>query len=240
MITTLPQDELLELGARHRADYLVEQAGYTLGLAAKDGAPLAALLPKGYLAEMKEALAKLTAALKDKALTAEESKNATGAQNEAFARGKVWRRKVMYRSRRAARMGTKMPEELTRPADVRSVPALAGQLDRMVKLLESVNTSNSASDTAALVKEGAAIAVFLKTADAAQELKRLKELPDAVKGFYLQKGTLYVGLKVINDAGRELHAENPEQASVYNLSILRRRHGIKKGQQDVPEGQESK
>jgi len=240
MITTLPQDELLELGARHRADYLVEQAGYTLGLAAKDGAPLAALLPKSYLTEMKEAQAKLTAALKDKALMAEESKNATGAQNEAFAKAKVWRRKAMYRSRRAARMGTKMPEELTKPADARSVPALAGQLDRMVKLLESVNTSNSGSDTAVLIKEGTAIAMFLKTTDAAQEVKRLKELPDAVKAFYLQKGTLYVGLKVINDAGRELHAENPEQATVYNLAILRRRHGVKKEPQDAPEAKESK
>lgn len=225
MITTLPQDELLELGTRHRADYLVEQAGYTLGLAAQDGAPLAALLPKGYLAEMKEAQAKLSAALKDKALTAEESKNATGAQNQAFAKAKVWRRKVMYRCRRAARMGTKMPEELTRPADARSVPALSGQLDRMVKLLES-----SGGD-AALVKEGAALTVALKTADAAQELKRLKELPDAVKGFYLQKGTLYVGLKVINDAGRELHAESPQEASVYNLDIL-----LKRGRNHRKEG----
>ena len=239
MITTLPHDELLELGARHRADYLVEQSGYTLGLAAKDGAPLAALLPKGYLTEMKEAQQKLTEALKDKALMAEESKNATGAQNEAFAKAKVWRRKAMYRSRRAARMGTKMPEELTKPGDVRSVPALAGQLDRMVKLLESVITSNS-TENAVLIKEGAALTVTLKTADAAQELKRLKELPDAVKGFYLQKGTLYVGLKVINDAGRELHAENPEQATVYNLSILRRRHGVKKEPQDAPEAKESK
>ena len=230
MITTLPQDELLELGARHRADYLVEQAGYTLGLAARDGAPLAALLPKSFLAGMKEAQVKLSAALKDKALTAEESKNATGAQNQAFARGKVWRRKAMYRSRRAARMGTKMPEELTRPADVRSVPALAGQLDRMVKLLESEKASLSA-DTAALVKAGQEIAQALKTADAAQELKRLKELPDAVKGFYLQKGTLYVGLKVINDAGRELHAENPQEASVYNLDIL-----LKRGRNHRKEG----
>lgn len=239
MITTLPQDELLELGARHRADYLAEQAGYTLELAAKDGAPLAALLPKNYLTEMKEALAKLTEALQDKALMAEESKNATGAQNEAYARGKVWRRRVMYRCRRAARMGTKMPDELTKPGDVRSVPALSGQLDRMIKLLESVITSSS-TENAALIKEGLAISQTLKTADAAQELKCLKELPDAVKAFYLQKGTLYVGLKVINDAGRELHAESPEQASAYNLSILRRRHGVKKEQQDVPEAQETK
>lgn len=228
MITTLPQDELLELGARYRADYLVEQSGYTLGLAARDGAGLSALLPKSFLAEMKEAQAKLSEALKDKALTAEESKNATGTQNQAFARGKVWRRKVMYRCRRAARMGTKMPEELTRPADVRSVPALSGQLDRMVKLLESVSSS---TDNLPLIKEGAALVQELKTADAAQELKRLKELPDAVKAFYLQKGTLYVGLKVINDAGREFHAESPQEASVYNLDIL-----LKRGRNHRKEG----
>jgi hypothetical protein len=37
MITEVSQDELVVLGSRNRADYLVEQAGYTLGLAALDG-----------------------------------------------------------------------------------------------------------------------------------------------------------------------------------------------------------
>ncbi len=234
MITTLAHDELMSMGARYRADYLAEQAGYTLGLAAKDGTALAALLPKDYLAEMKEAQAGLSAALKDKALMAEESKSATGAQNAAYAKAKVWRRKVMHRCRRAARLGTKMPDELTKLNDVRTVPALAGQLDKMVKLLESEKASLMA-DTAALITEGQGIAQALKAADAAQELKRLKELPQTVQAFYLQKGTVYVGLKVINDAGRELHADSPEQAAAYNLSILRRRHNNKKAPEAQPQ-----
>jgi hypothetical protein len=41
MITTMPPEELMSMGERYRADYLVEQGGYSLGIAAKDGKTLA-------------------------------------------------------------------------------------------------------------------------------------------------------------------------------------------------------
>ena len=37
MAISMQKNELVVLGARYRANYLVEQAGYTLGIAAKDG-----------------------------------------------------------------------------------------------------------------------------------------------------------------------------------------------------------
>jgi len=42
-----------------------------------------------------------------------------------------------------------------------------------------------------------------------------------------QKGTLYTALKVVNDAGHELYADNATAAARYNLSILQRRAGKK-------------
>ena len=51
MITEMNRNDLIAMGARVRADYLVEQAGYTLGIAALDGKPLDDLLPDGYVAE---------------------------------------------------------------------------------------------------------------------------------------------------------------------------------------------
>jgi hypothetical protein len=49
MQTTIPKDELQEIGRRFRADYLAEQAGYTFGIAAAEGEDLSDLLPDGFL-----------------------------------------------------------------------------------------------------------------------------------------------------------------------------------------------
>ncbi len=61
-----------------------------------------------------------------------------------------------------------------------------------------------------------------------QEVKRLSTLPAKVRDYYAAKGRLYVGLKVINDAGHELHASDADAAGRYNLKILHRR-GTKAG-----------
>lgn len=239
MITELNAEKLIELGERHRADYLVEQSGYTQGIAAKEGSPLAALLPANYLTEVRAETEKVSTAMKDKTLVASESKNSTTSQNQALANAKVWRTKVVHRCRRAERMGKDMPEELTRTNDVRNVPAVAGQIDKMVKLLEA-NKANLMADTTALVTQGQSIAKALKEADAGQEVKRLRDLPEAVRAFYQSKGTLYMGLKAINDAGRELYAATPDKAAIYNLSILRRHYSPRKENGKQEQVQESK
>ena len=48
MITNQPQAQLAATGARHRAAHLVQQAGYTLGIATSAGKPLADLLSTGF------------------------------------------------------------------------------------------------------------------------------------------------------------------------------------------------
>lgn len=81
MITTLSEDDLVALGSRQRATYLGLQAGYTLGIAAADGAALADILPDGYLAETATLKNEVEAAFKDKALADAEAKDATLDQN---------------------------------------------------------------------------------------------------------------------------------------------------------------
>ena len=49
MSTTPDTARLAAIGVRFRAPYLVQQAGYTLGIAAAEGAGLTALLPAGFL-----------------------------------------------------------------------------------------------------------------------------------------------------------------------------------------------
>ncbi|MDO9069168.1 MAG: hypothetical protein Q7W05_12010 [Deltaproteobacteria bacterium] len=237
MITNLPPEELMSMGERYRADYLVEQGGYSLGIAAKDGKTLAVLLPVNFLAEVRAALDSVSSAMKDKTVAAADSKSATVSQNAAFAGAKLWRTKVMHRCRRAASMGKPMPDELVHVNKAKTVPAVISQMDKMTKLLET-NKADLAADTAALLKQGLELTAALKAADAGQEVKKFKDLPDAVRAFYQNKGLLYIGLKVINDAGRELHAGEPEKASQYNFSILRRNHGKKaQGEADpAPKG----
>jgi hypothetical protein len=65
----------------------------------------------------------------------------------------------------------------------------------------------------------------LQQADAAQEQTRAAYLPASVTAFYARKGELYLGLKVINDAGHELHAGDLQAAAKYNLSLLHRHPG---------------
>lgn len=225
MITGLKTDELLALGARYRANYLAEQAGYTLGIAAADEPALAALLPEGYLAELKEAADKMSKSAKDKALAQAESKEATKSQTAEMQRAKVWRRTVAKRALMARRTGKEIPEGLTILTAVTTLPAMAGKVEAMVKLLEANLGNLHGSGLQELLDRGKAILNELRHVDAEQEVKRLKSLPDAVREFYINKGTVYIGIKVVNDAGHALYADQPDRAARYNLNILYRTGG---------------
>ncbi len=64
MITSIGRDELAKMGAGLPSTYLVQQTGYTIGIAAGEGEPLAAILPAGYLREVEGAKAAVEASMK--------------------------------------------------------------------------------------------------------------------------------------------------------------------------------
>jgi hypothetical protein len=219
---------VIELGSRNRAGYILEQYGYTMGLAKLDGNALADLLPKGYLDEVANVADELRAAFKQKELSAKESKGSTEKVNELLRDAKVWRRAIVSRATRAKRLGEKIPDALLKADNVNGVAGVSSQMDKMLKLVEVNAGSLPGTDVKALIKEGAALAQSIRLLDADHEVKRLKSLPESVKEFYYAKGLLYTGIKVINDAGRELHAGDPSSSSKYNLTILYRHTGRKK------------
>ena len=237
MIISIPKDELVVIGARHRANYLVEQAGYTLGIAAKDGQALNDLLPEGFSDEVKVYVEKVTAAMQDKELMVEESKDATKKQNRAAKDAKVWRRKAVNRAVRGVRLGAGMPDGLLSIGRASKIPELQGQIEIMTKLFEENIAKMPGKGADKLLEEGKAIAEAFRASDADQEVKRLRALPDSVQSFYEQKGLLHTGLKAINDAGHELYAHNSEAAAKYNLAILYRSAGKKKD--DTPPTEET-
>ncbi len=228
MITNMNKEDVIALGVRNRAAYLIEQAGYTLGLARLDGAALDGILPAGYRDELAACAASVSAALKDRVLAGEEAKGSTRGQNEAMRRAKVWRRAAASRANRARRLGNAMPAGLLTYDRAQSVPAVAEQVENMAQLLEANASAIPGGGLEDMISEGRALAAEIKAMDAVQEVKLLKSLPDAVRRFYHEKGLLFTGIKVINDAGRELHAGNPTDAAKYNLSILYRNTGRKK------------
>jgi hypothetical protein len=225
------------MGAHHRASYLVQQAGYTLGLAAADGAALSALLPPNYLDQVAQARNDVDHARQDKVNMEAESKQATNAQNIQVRAAKVWLRKAVKRSQRAQRQGATVAAELTQIGRTQTVPAILEQVSKVLALLASHATEldSLGPPTQPLIDEGQQLYDTLQQVDADQERTRAAVLPASVVAFYTRKGELYVGLKVINDAGHELHAQDPQAAAKYNLSILNRHPGQAAAPSEQPE-----
>jgi len=227
MITKQTAFELAGVGGRYRASYLIPQAGYTLGIAIADGDALAALLPPGFLDEVARLRDDLDKARQDKAAIAAEAKQATTAQNQQLHALKVWHRKVANRARRLARAGGSVPAELVLIGSNQTVPAILDQTSRVLGLLAENAAALATVGPAVepLIEQGRTLYQGLDQADTTQEKVRASELPASVVSFYAKKGELYTGLKIINDAGHELHAHDPQAAARYNLSILYRRSG---------------
>lgn len=224
MITAHTANDLAKTGARYRASYLVQQASYTLGIAAADGAAFVALLPPNYLDQVAQARNDVDQARQDRTNLEAESKHATTAQNTQLRAAKVWIRKVVKRSQRAQRQGSQIADELTQIGRSQTVPAVLEQVSRTLALLRShaAELDQVGPPTQPLIDEGQTLYDTLQQADADQERTRTAELPASVLAFYARKGELYLGLKVINDAGHELHAGDLQAAAKYNLSILHR------------------
>lgn len=220
-----PQDDettLANLGSRLRAEYLVQQAQYTLEVAQADGPELWALLPAEHERTLRGLMQVVEARRRERTVLAEESRLATRAQNEWIAQGKVWRRKVVSRAKLGTRLGKKLPGKLLRIGRADTVQPLLSQMSDMVNLLEQY-AADIPGGVRELVEEGRHIVQQLSSVDAKQEAKRLAELPQAVRAYHAEKARLYLAIKAIHDAGRELHAEDGPMAARYNLSILYRR-----------------
>ena len=153
-----------------------------------------------------------------------------------IADGKVWRRKVSTRAQRAVRLGHQIPDKLLHISSATTVAQMASQVEEMLRLFSDHKADIPGAGAADLIKEGQTLVATLTADEALHNVKRLKDLPAAVAKFYALKGTLYTALKVINDAGRELHAASHADAAKYSLSVLHRKptHHAKPASQPAP------
>jgi len=198
-----------------------------LGIAAADGPALAALLPANFVEQVTQARNDVDQARQDKYNLAAESRHATTTQNTQLRAAKVWRRKTVKRAQRAQRQGVDIADELTQMGSAQSVPAVLDEVSKTLGLLSkhAAELDSVGPATQPLIDEGQQTYDALQQAYADQERTRAADLPASVMAFYARKGELYLGLKIINDAGHELHAGDPQASARYNLSILHRRPG---------------
>lgn len=224
MITEKPVEELVAIGARLRTAYLLQQFGYTIGIAADDEEGIEEIVDDPQLIEEIGAMGEtVKVAAQDRELMEQEAKDLKKRQDVLLRKAKVWRRKVAARAARARHRGKDVPEVLCVIGPASTVPAITAQLTVMTATFATHIAILGGERAQALLEEGKAILTDLSTTDAEQEVARLTRLPQKVREFYVAKAKLYLGIKIINDAGRELHAEDPKAAAAYNLKILHRR-----------------
>jgi len=223
MLSEMGREGLVGLGARFRAAHLVEQASYTLELAANDGKALDRLLPKGYVTEVKRVVKSVLHAMSLPAVAASEAREVAEASSREVRSARSWRRKVARRALRARALGRDVPEVLARISEVDSAAAVAAQVGLMVAWMETDAALLPGDNIDTLAKEGKALAKKLGNGKTSEQAARLAALPATDQRFCEEKGALYVGLRVITDAAHELHATDRESAGRYNLSILGRR-----------------
>lgn len=241
MITNVPQEEVIRYGARFRGTYLLEQTGYTLGMARLSEQAFTPDLGADFLAEMERTKDAVSVGLRSKEIAEEESRLATVAQNESVRVGKIWRRRVAAFGRFLALRGIETPTELREVgASTNSVPELRKQMEvKLGKLAALTLTGQPATRRDTLARDGGRFLEQLAGADTTQELK-IQKLPPATRDFYRNKGTLFLGLKQINSIARMLFADDPVKAAQFNLSILYRNVSGKKQAGEAAAGEAGK
>lgn len=230
MITNLPEEELVQIGSRHRAQYLLQQADYTVGLA-KGETGLKDFVSREKMEEIIQTVKSVQKALTDKELAKAESKDATLQQTQAIREAKVWRRKLAKIARNATLTNRDIPDQLIqvgRGGD--SVPGLINALSTQTELARRQEKPLAEYGlTQFFLEQGGKILERLRGMDQTQELARLKNLPEKTREFYKQKGLLYSGLKLLNGAGQALFAADLNRAAKFNLNVLYRNIGRGRG-----------
>jgi hypothetical protein len=234
-ITSLPIAELVAVGGRFRAPYLLQQANHTIELARLEGAPLSRLMADGLIDKVVKVRDAVAKAYEDKTVMAADAKLATGSQNTAMRSLKEWSRRSVARAHAAQHVGATIPDQLLQVLDSRAVPAMVAYAQRQLGLLgeHAATMDKVGAPTQPLIDEGRKLCEALIAADSGQELTRSTKLPTAIADFYASKGELYFALKLINDAGHELYAHDPTASARFNLSLLYRRHAT--GSSAAPE-----
>ncbi len=220
MLTKVSSNDLVKVGCRIPSDRLLDQVEQTMKVVTKEQKALQDLLPKGFIEEIKRVQADLQTSRASAQIRDREREDSNRFEHKAFHEAKVWRRQVASRAQRAIHLGEPVDEALANVSPAPTENALAAEVNRMLSLLERQGDHLPGQQVDKLIQRGKSIAETLGPSSLQEIEKRVATLQEPVKQFYSRKGELYLALKAINDAGRELHADSPTAAAAYNLEKL--------------------
>jgi hypothetical protein len=234
MFTTQSRDVLIDLGARFSWSLLDVQAGYTLPLARGDAA--VAKKAGAVLDEVEAARASVRAAMGDREVAAADGVSATGAVAGVLRDAKVWLRTLKSNAGMAAIAGASFPADLARMGvDGKGAAEVLDVLGARVALARAHQAALAAYGVdQAFLEAGDEVVTRLQGVVGAQNQKRHDALPDKVREFYAEKGLLYLGLKMINEAGHAVYAGDLPKAARYNLGLLYAKRAKAGGQPTPP------
>jgi hypothetical protein len=214
MITTLDKKRVIAIGTRHRASCLLEQYGYTMGLARREGLAMEEILPLGYLDEVDACADYMDARRKNTAWEETETDAALRAARE-------WRQAVVCFGRFARRSGARLPEGLIKPGRAAAPAACAQELQCLIALLDERSEEFPGSTLPSFLAEGRLLYEWLALlASGRQKRPRLTE---EARELQYAKGLLYIGVRGITDMGRVLHRGDAVGAAQYHMFLLHRR-----------------
>ena len=124
-----------DIGLRFRGAYLVQQAGYTLGIAALEGTALAGKLPPNFLDRTAALRTDVEKAMEDKTVRTSEARQATSTQNQQHYAAKIWVRRIGKRCQSAMQLGAPLAPELEKVRSPATVPGMLDQVQRTLSLL---------------------------------------------------------------------------------------------------------
>lgn len=234
----LDRKDLAGVGLRLNGGRLLEQAGYTLGLARDEAQELAPFgVTKERLAGWETVRTQVQTAWNDRSISADESVALTDSQNRLVRDAKRWLRKVIQISGNAFAEEPTIYDEFTKiPRPQQSLPKLLEAMSRLTELCGKYSTRLAEWGGRALAKEGADLVAQIQKTDAGQE-RKLQDLPKKTEEFHVQKGRLFLAIKQINRAGKTAHLDDNAAAARYNLDILYRsagrRSAIKTAEKEV-------
>ncbi|MBI4615644.1 MAG: hypothetical protein HY720_18650 [Planctomycetes bacterium] len=228
------ESDLVERGSRVQGGKLLEQAGATFEIARQHKESLEGVLPQGLLEEGEAARQEVEAGIQSRENVAAETKDAKREQDSALKSGRRWGRQVVALARMVIAVGLSVPDALTKLGrSWRKVSTALEAFARAIGLLkENAEKFKAFPLYNMVVNEGETLAARLALVDATQEAKRISELPEAVRRYYLAKGKLLAVVRIVTEAGRAAFAGDRKTAKRFTLSILQRRG--RKGKDEAP------
>ncbi len=219
-LTNVRPEVLQKLGRRLQVPSLVRQARYTIGLASGD-APVAQRVGAAFLAELESAVERLVNDHTDRAMSAVRATFARQRVAEAVRQALDWRREYTQLVKVALLRDLHVPHDAAMSGRSRVPRMLASELQKFVRLgrrwFRALSTIGMTRD---LLRQGAALAEAIRSADTEQQLARRARQSEAVQSMWESAARVFLAVRQVNAYGHAAHVHDRGAMDGYILKLL--------------------